>query len=280
MSIDFCHIAPIPHLDVVRGRKTHLVLAHLVDSSQYYVDFYRNESRHGATIILDNSAFELFERGQPMYPSEKLIELGKTINADYIVLSDYPGEDSKKTIDAAISLAPQFINAGFKTFFVPQSKCDDFANYVMSLYWAADNSHLIDYIGLSIIGVPHAYGIKHDNRLQRFTSRLKLFHDLEATSIFKDIVSSQNQKIHMLGLTDGPNEILYLKHFHQYITSWDSSSAVWAGLHNIEYDDSPTGMVNGKVTLPVDFNFETTDKSAVAKAQRNIEYIDCLCEIN
>lgn len=34
-----------------------------------------------------------------MYPSEKLIELGKKIGADYIVLSDYPKEHWTKTRD-------------------------------------------------------------------------------------------------------------------------------------------------------------------------------------
>ena len=39
---------------------------------------------------------------------DKLIEMGKKIDADYIVMSDYPDEDPSKTIAAAEELAPKF----------------------------------------------------------------------------------------------------------------------------------------------------------------------------
>jgi len=34
--IEFLHIAPTPHLDLVKDRKTHLLLAHLVEEDSDY----------------------------------------------------------------------------------------------------------------------------------------------------------------------------------------------------------------------------------------------------
>ena len=58
---DFCHISPTAYLsDFCRGRPNHLALAHLVERDQQYTEFYLRESLEGATIILDNSAFEQY----------------------------------------------------------------------------------------------------------------------------------------------------------------------------------------------------------------------------
>ena len=68
--IDFCHIVPTPHTDLINDRETHLVLAHLIEENMEYRQFYAN---CGAQLIMDNSAFELYKRDEPMYPTEKLI---------------------------------------------------------------------------------------------------------------------------------------------------------------------------------------------------------------
>ena len=48
----FCHIAPVPHLDLVKNRSAHLTLAHLIDSNgpweseghEEYIKFYQQEA--------------------------------------------------------------------------------------------------------------------------------------------------------------------------------------------------------------------------------------------
>ena len=103
----FCHIAPIPHLDIVSGAPAHLALAHLVETSDKYTDFYKNEKKQfKSTIILDNSAFEMYKQNRPMYDSVQLISMAQRIGADYVVMSDYPNEKSGKTINAAEVMAP------------------------------------------------------------------------------------------------------------------------------------------------------------------------------
>ena len=87
--IDFCHISPTEYLQElfpVEEPRTHLVLAHLVEEDPGYADFYSNLHDNGHTIIMDNSAFEMYKQGNPMYPTEKLIEMAWQCNADYVVM--------------------------------------------------------------------------------------------------------------------------------------------------------------------------------------------------
>lgn len=279
-TIDFCHIAPteyLPHFCV--NRPFHLVLAHLIEVDDLYTEFYVNEkSRHESTIIMDNSAFEMYKQGREMYPSDKLIEMGAKIEADYIVMSDYPGQPSQVTIDKAIEMAPELKAAGFGTFFVPQSEEGDFEDYISAYEWAAENPDLIDYIGVSILGAPLAYGVEKDNKLQRFFSRYKVMLELEKRGILEQFFIN-GQKIHFLGMVDGPNEIELLAMFHQDIDTWDSSAAVWLGLHGRTFDDSPTGLIDGKFEKEVDFYHPYDDNTNnIMCVNSNIDYIDLLCE--
>lgn len=224
---------------------------------------------------MDNGAFELFKAGQPMYPSSKLIEMGKLVDCDYIVMTDYPGEPAAKTINSALELAPIFKKHGFGTFFVPQSSPGNLEEYIQSFAWAA-SSPLIDYIGISILGVPLAYGVKYSDKLHRYCSRYMMMAELYKRGLL-DLAFLKKKKIHFLGLLDGPNEISLLAPYSKYIDTWDSSSAIWAGLNNIKYDQSPTGLINGKLESEVDFDFATDDPNLVDIAKENVNYINNLC---
>ena len=277
MSIEFCHISPTPHLNLVSGRKTHLVLAHLIEEDQSYVDYYfREKDEFGSTLIMDNSAFEMYKQGKEMYPSDKLISMAQRVNADYVVMSDYPAEPGEKTIEAAKKLAPELHEAGFKTFFVPQSKIGDTADCIKTFRWASLNPKLVDYVGVSILTAPNAYGVEKGNKLQRFMSRIKLMYDMKESLVFPSM-KSHGQKVHFLGMMDGPNEIMYAEPFGKYIDTWDSSAAIWAGLNGIKFDNTPTGLLSGKFEKEVDFDFETNDNNLISLAKENMEYIDKLC---
>ena len=80
-------------------------------------------------------------------------------------------------------------------------------------------------------------------------------------------------------MVDGPNEITLLSKWSEFIASWDSSAAVWAGLNNVRFDNSPTGLINGKFEKEVDFDIRgklTVDQ--VNDTLYNISYIDNLIE--
>ena len=211
-----------------------------------------------------------------MYPSDQLVEMGKKVKANYIVMSDYPNEHSQVTIDAAIKLHKPFKDNGFCTFFCPQSQINDFDDLVHAFKWASENPEIVDYIGVSILAIPNAYGVEKGNKLQRFVSRSMFMHTLRQEGIL-DRIKENGQKIHMLGMVDGPNEIILMNPFKGYIDTWDSSAAIWAGLNDITFDHSPTGMTNGKYEKEVDFHMDNVENSGhILKATLNMAYIDTL----
>lgn len=278
--IDFCHISPTAYLPAfTRTNGSHLLLAHLVESDETYRNFYANLD-DGCFKIMDNSAFEMYKQGRPMYPTSKLLEMGKACKADMIVLSDYPGEPGQKTIDAAEKTAKKYKDAGFQTFFVPQSEVGDFDDYMDCMEWALNEATkpepIIDRIGLSILGCPNAYGVEKDNKLQRYLSRYAILKELDNRQVWEH---EHTNIFHCLGMVDGPKEIELLSPWADFIASWDSSAAVWAGLNNVRFDNSPTGLVNGKFELEVDFDLNgnlTVDQ--VNDTLYNISYIDDLIE--
>lgn len=64
-----------------------------------------------------------------------------------------------------------------------------------------------------------------------------------------------------------------LKPFHDYIFSWDSSSAFHHASCGIKYDGSPTGLRFGKNMGEFDFGF-VADKDVLNIAQYNRNFID------
>ena len=266
----FCHIAPVAHLDLVKDRSAHLTLAHLIDEGhQDYIDFYKNQKFD--INIMDNSAFELYKAQLPMFDPQKLVGLAQQVNATHIVLPDHPSHPSMVGIDDAKRYAPVFKEAGFGTFFVPQSDVLDLEDLITSFAWAA-SSPLIDYIGISILAVPNAYNCEKGNPLQRFHARWKFMNELYDRNLLQ-LAAQNGKKIHFLGMVDGPNEISLVRDFH--IDTWDSSAGVWAGLNGIPFDQSPTGLGGGKFEKHVDFeaNFEDT-----SMAKNNMNYIDYLVD--
>lgn len=266
---EFCHIAPIPHLDLVKGASTHLVLAHLIEQSEEYCDFYKSEKVAGSTIILDNSAFEMYKQHKPMYEVDKLITMAEKVRADYVVMSDYPNTYSSTTIRAAEQLSPQLRAKGFGTFFCPQSQIGDKEDLIDAFRWAAE-SDLVDYIGVSILAIPNAYGVERGNKLQRFVSRYMFMQELHDDGIL-DLIKSNGKKIHFLGMLDGPGEIRLMNPYKEYIDTWDSSAAMWLGLHaNCHFDNSPTGLLNGKYEVEVDFNYSNPQNKLTAVINKSI----------
>lgn len=278
--INFCHISPTHYLKEYTSRNgAHLLLAHLVEEDPNYRDYYANLN-DGKYKIMDNSAFEMFKLGKPMYESSKLIEMGKACNANCIVMSDYPKEHSMRTVNAARELMPRFKDAGFDTFFVPQSQLGDMSDLVNAIEWALYQED-IDLIGMSILAAPIACGVNETvfedgsrddaYKMQRYLSRLEVFRQLEKRNLLS---SKALNRFHCLGMVDGPREIDLLRDYHQFIFSWDSSAAVWAGVNGIRFDSSPTGLRQGKFEKEVDFEYNGSHSSL--DVYYNIDFINKL----
>lgn len=284
--INFCHIAPVSYLPLVGNKPTHLLLAHLVEENEEYRTFYQTLKRDNPSVFyhLDNSAFEMFKRGEPMYDSQRLIEMGRLVGADSVVLSDYPKQPAYKTINAAIDLIPKFKEAGFQTFFCPQSELGDLEGLIQSFTWAINNPE-IDFIGVSILNCPIGLGVNEQKfgdqdrdegyRMQRYLSRWRILEILQQRNL---IGPKTVRRFHCLGMTDGPREIDLVRQYHQHIYSWDSSTAIWHGIHKIQYDDSPTGLRFGKYEEEVDFDIDrSTDVDVNRTIDYNISMIDRMC---
>lgn len=284
-KINFCHIAPTNYLHLVEGYKTHLLLAHLVEEDEAYRNFYINLKRQDPKVFyhLDNSAFEMFKRGQPMYSTDKLLKMAELVHADSIVMSDYPKENWKKTVEAAADLIPKFKDAGFKTFFCPQSELGDIDGLLQSFRWGILNSG-VDFIGVSILACPIALGVDEQShhdvtqrsetyRLQRYLSRWAVFNHLDRMGLLNNFT---HKRFHCLGMTDGPKEVSLLAPFSEHIYSWDSSSPIWHGINNISYDSSPTGLQHGKHEKEVDFN-QPYDYHHLSRIRINMTAIDNMC---
>ncbi len=273
--MDYAFIAPTSYLKPLELDKEpfHLLLAHLLERDEEYLNFYK-QLPDNHIKLMDNSAYELYRQGKPMFDGNKLIELAKQVRANYIVMPDYPGEPAGKTAASALEFGPQFKQAGYNTFFVPQSRIGHLEEYISSFAWAA-SSPIVDYIGMSILGIPNAFGVD-GNDLQRYVSRLHMFQILENRGLLS-LARNNGKKIHCLGMTDGPNEIMLLEKYirSRAITSWDSSAPIWAGIEGVSFDNSPTGLVNGKVKSHVDFGVKY-DESKLPLIKANISYINSL----
>ena len=276
--MNFCHITPTRYLDIfASGRRTHLLLAHLVEEDAKYAEWYAEEKkRTNCQIILDNSAFEMFGRGLPMYDSSKLVNLAKQVNADYVVMTDYPGDKSRKTIHKAVEMYPDIRANGFKSFFCPQSEPGDIGDLLNAFIWASEAQE-VDMIGFSILAIPMAYGITDNNKYHIMLARWKFLEELSNTRFFYNI-HKHGKKLHMLGMLDGPNELMIVKDYLKFFNSWDSSAAVWCGLNNISFDNSPTGLKNGKFKEHVDFSHDSATIDQIATAMKNVKYIDNIVE--
>lgn len=282
--IKFCHISPTHYLErYTKTNGAHLLLAHLVEQDEKYANYY-SSLNDGKLKIMDNSAFEMYKQGRPMYDSSKLIDMANKCKADVVVLSDYPKDNWEVTRDAAMQLIPEIKKAGFGTFYVPQSNLGDVAGLLNSFEWAINNDD-VDLIGVSILACPIAFGIdqsKYEDKvemtsykLQRFFSRWKMFYTLQTAGLLN---TKSVKKFHCLGMMDGPNEIELLSPFHDYIYSWDSSAAIWSGLNCVGFDLSPTGLLNGKVEREVNFDYDYESEVLNKLVLQNISYIDSLCQ--
>lgn len=271
----FCAIAPIAFSGLVKGRKAHLVLAHLIDVdhaetpiqkdySEAYIAFIRAEAAAGAFIMMDNSAYELKEP----YAPEKLMELASLVGAHAIVLPDYPFQESTVTIEAAKKYAPIFKAAGFKTFFVPQSEPGDSTDWLQAYDWAAngEGKDLVDIIGISILGVPVAF-----SDIEPAFARVVVMQQLKAMGIY-----NKDKHHHFLGLNAGPAlEIPSLLRMG-VLDTIDSSGPVWAGTLGHAYTkDADSYQLVKKLTTPVDFYMHLPkDDRTIQRILDNVQLTD------
>jgi hypothetical protein len=262
-------------------------LAHLVDTDPEYREWYKNNPTE--IHIMDNSAFELNQQGLPLFDGNRLDDLALSVGANYVVMTDAPGQSSDVTENFARFQGKRLKSKGLGTFFVPQSYRGKIGDLINSFIWGLTNPD-IDYVALSILSAPNAFTRSDisDNAkmMTRYLSRYHFMRLLEKEIkeefgiSARSLKEKHNKKIHFLGMTEGPNEIELMSHVDIPIDTWDSSAPMWYGLRGRKRFDpnSVTGLPDGKYTEHVDFNYRTNIEEARNIALDNLEYIDNLVQ--
>lgn len=97
-------ISPVKYLHSYSSQSTyHLVLAHMVEQSEPYRQFYRNRSNSGDFITLDNSSYEI---GDDKYTPMQLIEIARSIGASEVMAPEHY-LDSKTTVNKVANFVEQ-----------------------------------------------------------------------------------------------------------------------------------------------------------------------------
>jgi len=98
--MNFYHIAPFKHLDVVKEEKYHMVIASFLERKDYWTFYARQRKMKGRVILLDNGAFE---KGQPMDNEEYLHWIAR-LRPDRVVIPDDPTD-----VKRSVALGLEFI---------------------------------------------------------------------------------------------------------------------------------------------------------------------------
>ena len=234
------HIIPPSQLKAIPlSQKIHLCLAHLVERSEVYRDYYRKKARAGHTVILDNSAFELGKA----YPAEKMFELAEIIGATEIMAPEF-FLDAEKTIEAVFEFSEVMSKNGSKAK-IFATICGSDINEWLHCYNKVAALTNVETVGISFRASSYIPVLEVGCDMltkRRMESRLTL------TSILARH-RSPHVNHHLLGLWD-PYELTMQRH-HDWIRSCDSSAAYAHGIKEI--------LVSAKVGLPCDkksMNFE------------------------
>lgn len=256
-------IAPINYLHLVPEEcDFHLVLAHLL-KDKTYVDFYKKRKAKGDFIILDNSAFE-FKR--PVQGEEILKWIDESgLEPDVVVAPDYPFQKGIATVKSTEDFITRFqdrLPKGTKVMSVPQSEKGDVEDWI-STYQIL--STMTPWIGMSILGLPNAFC---------FTTGTE---DISYNRLYASLYLVRNKihnlfvQHHYLGLGSNVRE-LALQQEIGIAYSNDSSSAFWHAINGVSFDETATGLTNGKIKKEVDFHCSYSEKDAKL-IKHNISFI-------
>lgn len=219
-------ICPIAHLDAFAVRSNyHLVLAHMVERSAKYREFYKRMSDRGDYITLDNSSYEV---GDDVYSPDQLIEFAMSVGAKEVMAPESAG-DADSTMKKVMEFVRHFRS-------IKGNSMKVFATIHGSSLKDIIRCHnffigLADTIGLSfrLDPQPKTNFVRHPNTtVDLALSRVQTIHYL--IPFMKSEV-----RYHLLGLLS-PFELTFYSKFG-LIKSNDTSSAFVHGFHGIDVSD-------------------------------------------
>lgn len=234
--MEFCILSPVAGLERYSTlSRHHLLLPHIRLAG--YWEFYKQRSKAGDHIILDNSAYE------GSLDTTRLLECIHLINPNVVALPDHLGKSWEHTWRDSDA----FLDSYFYEFphiqwmYIPQSEPGNIIGFVEGLFRALDDERI------AWIGLPRAltYSITND-----LTMRVRVAEQIRKRS---------SVKIHALGMAKGSVEEVRLLRNSGCVTSIDSNAPVWRGWCG--YDLFQFGMsshVGRWLEVPV--NYEAPEK--------------------
>ena len=263
-----CIIAPTEYLHVIPKENTHhLLLAHLLEDKRY-VDFYKERKEQGDFLFLDNGAFE-FKR--PLGSDELFRLCDKSgLVPDVIVAPDYPYQPWEVTVKSTEDFCKVYReHFGDETVVmaVPQSEKGDWKGWI-ECYNELSYMDDVWWIGMSILGIPNAFCSKTG------TEDIS-FNRTYATQYLKELhlIKPSNVRHHYLGCGD-PRELMMME-IQGVADTNDSSTAVWHAIQGKAFDQTASGLIDGKSQVEVDFNLPYNE-THYPLIKKNIEWINNL----
>jgi hypothetical protein len=203
----------------------HYCLPHLLDYKTYY-KFYKDASKRGELIIMDNGLFE-----DVSHTEEDLVERINDVKPDIFIVPDAWNDphitvkNAKKWIDYYVDKIPSTTNL----MAVVQAKTVSDAMLTYSKFVELGFTH----IALNHSGIFYKELYQHQNELMSLMmGRIKFINMLSGLKGF-----SQDIHHHLLGATL-PNEFSYYKgKQYKFIKTIDTSNPVIYGLKHGKYPD-------------------------------------------
>lgn len=252
-------IVPIKYLDEFASQSDfHLILPHVLEMSEEYLNFYRERSRRGDFVVCDNGVFEL----QESYPDEKLLEGASRGEADEGVVPEVL-RDSQKSLEKAekfLPLIPRNLSVAMTVQGDSFEEMESHYKEILKRFPYIDTINIPFDIDCVIPGAPRF----RSKTLQRVVNRIAFVDRL----LEKNVISRMTQH-HLLGLSDG----VELQHYssnpekYRFIRSNDSSSSFVHGSKFIRYTER--GLPCEKVEKKVDFGMD------VELSRLQVECIQC-----
>lgn len=228
-------IVPVLHLEQIKDNHYHMCLAHLVEQSLEYGQFYRRMSEDGKFVLMDNGAAE-----GAQLPVEELLTMYNTINPTEIVLPDTLN-NCVDTLRKTLSFVHEHKDLPYRFMGVPQGK--DFDE------WCACVEVMLREPRINSIGVSKFLNIATgDNEIR--------FHACAYITKVASALERRDIEIHLLGCDEGPFLVGQIQELFPIVRGCDSAFAYIATQANVEITDEterPEGEIDFiEGTVPCD----------------------------
>jgi len=262
MSIKICVITPTSHLQTYASLgEMDMSLAHLIleEPEGLYAKYYKEQSKEGRFVILDNGLFELEAQGIGAVV-DSVLDAAEITNPSEVIATDvlFNGVRTIESTENFIKrMKERDLLGNYRVMAVPQGSCE--------VEWWDCFCYLarmpeVDTIGLSKLSVPVSFlGEKHSSG-NCAIARLKCTQRI-ANEYIHDLPRGVHMPtVHLLGGDNWTAWEMTQQVQYDWIRSNDSSCAVWYGASGHVFDEE--GMIDNIILEKPDLENTKQDTSS------------------